>query len=65
MESSLYSRLLRFVLEMEAACGDRGVGFQYIVTTTAPPPVEVAGEPYAVLTLDARSDATRLLRSSF
>jgi hypothetical protein len=65
MESALYDRLLRFVMEMETACGEQGVGFQYIVTTTAPPPVEIAGEPYAVLTLDARSDSTRLLRSSF
>jgi hypothetical protein len=65
MESALYDRLLRFAVELETACGDRGVGFQYIVTTTAPPPAEIAGEPYAVLTLDARSDATRLLRSSF
>jgi hypothetical protein len=65
MESALYARLLRFVLELETACGDSGVGFQYIVTTTAPPPAEIADEPYAVLTLDARSDATRLLRSSF
>ena len=65
MESALYDRLLRFAVELETACGGRGIGFQYIVTTTAPPPGEIAGEPYAVLTLDARSDATRLLRSSF
>lgn len=65
MESALYDRLLRFAVGMETACGDQGVGFQYIVTTTAPPPVEIASEPYAVLTLDARSDSTRLLRSSF
>jgi hypothetical protein len=65
MESALYDRLLRCVVEMETACGDRGVGFQYIVTTTAPPPAEIAGEPYGVLTLDARSASTRLLRSSF
>lgn len=65
MESALYDRLLRFAVELETACRDRGVGFQYIVTTTAPPPAEIASEPYAVLTLDARTDATRLLRSLF
>lgn len=65
MESALCARLLRFVLELETACGDRGVGFQYTVTTTAPPPAEVADPPYVVLTLDARSDSTRLLQSSF
>jgi hypothetical protein len=65
MESALYDRLLRFAVELEAACGEEGIGFQYIVTTTAPPPPEIAGQPYAVLTLDARSDATRLLRASF
>lgn len=65
MESALYDRLLRFAVEPETACGERGIGFQYIVTTTAPPPPEIAGQPYAVLTLDARSDATRLLRAAF
>jgi hypothetical protein len=65
MESALYDRLLRFVLSLEAAFEVGAVGFQYIVTTTAPPPPEVARAPYEILTLDARSETTHLLRQVF
>jgi hypothetical protein len=65
MESALYNRLLRYVLNLETAFGDGPIGFQYLVTTTAPPPPEMAGAPYVVLPLDARSDATLLLGGSY
>ncbi|OWK41029.1 putative chromosome segregation SMC protein [Fimbriiglobus ruber] len=65
MESALYDRLLRHVLSLESAHGKRPVSFQHIVTTTAPPPREVAREPYEVLILDARDKSGRLLGEEF
>jgi len=35
---------------------DGGAPFQFIVTTTSPPPEELRGEPYVVLELEQGSD---------
>jgi hypothetical protein len=65
MESVLYERIFTLALELERAFGQRPPSFQYIVTTTTPPPAEVAGEPYTRLTLDARDQAGLLLNIRF
>ena len=58
IETELLGRIV------EVGCQGK-VGDGRALEQNEPPPVEMAGEPYAVLTLDARSDATRLLCSSF
>jgi hypothetical protein len=65
MESVLYERIFMLALELERTFGQRPPSFQYIVTTTTPPPLEVAGEPYTRLTLDARDDTGLLLKARF
>ncbi|MBA4191194.1 MAG: hypothetical protein C0467_24705 [Planctomycetaceae bacterium] len=61
IEPVLYDRLFQFAHELEQAYGDRQPAFQYIVTTTTPPPAELGQWPFARLTLDARDDAGLLL----
>ncbi len=65
MEPALYERIFTLALELERAYRARPPAFQYIITTTTPPPNEVAGEPYVRLTLDAREDAGLLLKARF
>ena len=62
MEDALYHRLFDLVASLEALFGDREPSFQYIVTTTTPPPRELDLEPYVRLRLDARTDDGLLLR---
>lgn len=52
MSALLYKNFLMMVLEanMQLASGD-GAPFQYIVTTTSAPPVELCRQPYLVLEL--------------
>jgi hypothetical protein len=65
LEAVLYERIFTLALELERAYQDKAPAFQYIVTTTTPPPGEAAREPYVRLTLDARSDDDVLLRRRF
>lgn len=61
MEELMYHRLFNLIAAVEAAFGKRPPSFQYIVTTTTPPPKNLSDEPYVRLTLDARSDDGLLL----
>jgi len=65
MEPALYDRLFTLALDLERSYQGRPPSFQYILTTTSPPPVEVAEEPYTRLVLDARDPEGLLLRRRF
>ena len=65
MEEPMYHRLFRLVLHLEALFGISEPSFQYIVTTTTPPPDELRGTPHFRLTLDARSPDSLLLGRRF
>lgn len=62
MEEAMYHRLFDLISRLEALFAKRPVSFQYIVTTTTPPPKAISEEPYVRLTLHARSDEGLLLR---
>ncbi len=63
MEEQMYHRLFELVADLEKAFGDQQPSFQYIVTTTTPPPKRLAGSPYVRLELDARQTESLLLRT--
>ncbi|MCG3138945.1 MAG: hypothetical protein HJJLKODD_02817 [Phycisphaerae bacterium] len=62
MEEAMYHRLFDLIARLEALFAKRSVSFQYIVTTTTPPPKSISEEPYVRLTLHARNDEGLLLR---
>ncbi len=63
MEEAMYHRLFDLIARLESMFDQRPVSFQYIVTTTTPPPKSISEEPYVRLTLDARSEDGLLLRT--
>jgi hypothetical protein len=63
--SAPYERIFMLAVELERTFGHRPPSFQYIVTTTTPPPARVAGEPFTRLTPDARDDTGLLLMARF
>jgi hypothetical protein len=65
LEPHIYARLFVYLKSLEDAFGGRESSFQYIVTTTTPPPVEMEGPPYLRLILDARREDGLLLRKRF
>ena len=66
MNTPLFSRLFEVVhlLEKEFE-GPDDVSFQYIVTTTTPPPKHLATKPFIAETLDAKSDKGLLFKQKF
>jgi hypothetical protein len=56
----IYGGLFLAAKELEGAFGE-GAPFQYIVTTTEPPPDEVRQEPWLRLELDASVEKERFL----
>jgi hypothetical protein len=65
LELHIYHRLFEFILELERAFGKREPSFQYIVTTTTPPPKALAIAPYTIATLSSKKPSGLLLRDSF
>ncbi len=67
MEAAIFHSQLRFARHLESLFGDREPSFQYIVTTTTPPPSDLVGEnvPFIRSKFDARDDAQRLLGIRF
>ena len=62
MEEALYWRLFEVAEKLEALFPVGEAGFQYIVTTTTPPPARLDREPFVRLRLDARDEETHLLK---
>jgi hypothetical protein len=63
MEELMNHRLFNLIADVEATFGERTPSFQYIVTTTTPPPKALQDDRYVRLTLDARSHDGLLLRT--
>lgn len=62
IENALYHRLFDLAGHLENIFDGAAPSFQYIVTTTTPPPDELDRDPYVRLRLDARQDDGLLLR---
>lgn len=66
MSASLYEHLLRLLPELERYCAASGhVPFQYMLTTTTPPPAELQSEPYICLELRPDVEDGMLFRRRF
>lgn len=66
MDAELYQRLFLLVVEMERAFEQRPLSFQYIVTTTEPPPPEVQTDPWLLApTLSAVTPQGKFLGEDF
>ena len=65
LELHIYQRLFEFILELERSFGRREPSFQYIVTTTTPPPKPLRNEPYTIATLTSKKSSGLLLKTSF
>jgi hypothetical protein len=65
LELHIYHRLFEFILELERAFGKREPSFQYIVTTTTPPPKDLAIAPYTIAILSSKKTSGLLLKTGF
>ncbi len=66
MQTPLFLRLLELVHQLENEFeGSDEISFQYIVTTTTPPPKPLAAKPFVAETLDGKSDKGLLLKHRF
>ena len=61
MAPDVYQRFFLYLKEIEKAYGDEEPNYQYIVTTTEPPPEGVLQKPWLIDRLDASNPKTRLL----
>lgn len=64
LERTAYHRLFLWAVELEKSFVGQPP-FQYILTTTTPPPSAVANAPYVALSLDAREASGLLLKEKF
>lgn len=65
MSSGLYENFLLLVQKVEQEFFGGKAPFQYIVTTTTPPPISIQCLPYLRLTLDPSTDEGLLFRQRF
>lgn len=61
LSPSIHQRYFEFAADLEKRAGGKP-NFQYIITTTEPPPPEFQVEPYLRLRLDASRPEDRLLK---
>jgi hypothetical protein len=62
MEEAMYNRLFLLLRDLESRFHNRAPSFQYIVTTTTPPPRHLPRDPYVRMELDGRTGDGLLLR---
>ncbi|MEI8291647.1 MAG: hypothetical protein WCH99_19440 [Verrucomicrobiota bacterium] len=63
MAADLYQKIFLLAHELELAFGNGAPGFQYIVTTTEPPPIDLQDSPSQLVpVLDASTKTGRLFR---
>lgn len=62
MANDIYQRFFMYMETLERAYGGRTPNFQYIVTTTEPPPSDLRHKPWLIDKLDASKAEGRLLR---
>ncbi len=66
MDAELYQRLFLLAAELETTFGDTPKSFQYIVTTTEPPPSDLQTAPWLIdPVLDASTSSGKLLGEDF
>lgn len=63
LATGLYRRIFEYVRELEEVCSQSGnINFQYIITTTEPPPISMQKSPWLIQpVLDAAKPQDRLL----
>lgn len=65
MSAEIYQKFFLFVREMEMAFKDGQMpNFQYIITTTEPPPEQLCAKPWLIETLDASDASKRLFKAN-
>lgn len=63
MSAEIYQKFFLFARAMEEAFGKQGTpNFQYIITTTEPPPEDLQTKPWLLETLDASEPGRRLFK---
>ena len=62
MANDIYQRFFMYMETLERTYGERTPNFQYIVTTTEPPPSDLRHKPWLIDKLDASKAEGRLLR---
>lgn len=62
MANDIYQRFFLYMAKLEESYGDHTPNFQYIVTTTEPPPEAFQKKPWLIAKLDASKAEGRLLR---
>ncbi len=65
MSPVLYEKLLSLMLQIEQQAYSGEIPYQYIVTTTSPPPAELRDAPFLRETLDPSTDDGLLFRRRF
>ncbi|WP_171695145.1 hypothetical protein [Methylomonas sp. ZR1] len=65
MSPVLYEKLLSLMLQIEQQAYSGEIPYQYIVTTTSPPPAELRNAPFLRETLDPSTDDGLLFRKRF
>jgi len=62
MQKDIYQRFFLYMRELEKKSPKSGPNFQYIITTTEPPPEELQLKPWLIAKLDASKAEGRLLK---